>query len=155
MHIHDTYMQHTNSYIQENIIEMKMIFYCERKQRDAPSKSEATSALILDTSTSRNNLFTWLKCEFLTHAVRDPVHKRKSTCTKTINTAWRSICKHYEYNIFCHGICTMHITLQASMQMYLLYYISGLLFGWLLRYKNKFEYWHSVKHKILVKWKSG
>lgn len=49
----------------------------------------------------------------------------------------------------------MHIALQASMQMYLLYYISGLLFGWLLRYKNKFEYWHSVKHKILVKWKSG
>lgn len=155
MHIHDTYMQPKNSFIQENIIKMKMLFYCVRKKRDAPSKSEATSALILDTSASRNNLFTWLKSEFLTHAMRDPVHKRKSTCTKTINTALRSICKHYEYNIFLsrnmyNAYCLTNIYANVSIILYL-----GLLFGWLLRYKNKFEYWHSVKHKILVKWKSG
>lgn len=154
MHIHSTYTKHTYSYRKENIIKIKMPFYCVRKQRDIPPQNEVISTLVLDKSGSRKkkNLFLWLEKWLLTHGMEDPVYKKKSKCTETMKTSQTSICKQILEIIFCCCINGVHINLYSSMQMHVLTHFYGLLFGESLRYRNKFEYWYSVKHKILGKW---
>lgn len=150
IHIHDTYTQHMYSYVQENIIKRKMVCSFVRKLRDAPCKNEVTSALVLDTSASRNNLFTWLKDKFFTHAMRHPVHEKKAN-------VWKQWEPHRQESVSTTDIIFLLLNMYNAQYLKCidasactrLYCIYGLLFGWSLRQKSKFVQWYSVEHKIL------